>query len=221
MSKKKIAPSILSADLTRLAQEIDAAERGGADWFHVDVMDGHFAPSITIGPVVVSALRKTTKLPLDVHLMIENPDKYIEQFSEAGADIITVSIEASTHLHRTVHFIKDNGCQVGVCLNPATPLSTLDYILPDLDMVTLLMVNPGFKGQKFNPALLTKIRALREITSERKLQVNIEADGGIGLDNIAQVSEAGADIFVAGTAVFSSKDYGETISKLRNLAQSG
>jgi len=220
MSRKKIAPSILSADLTRLAQEVEAAEKGGADWLHVDVMDGHFAPTITIGPLIVSALRKTTKLPLDVHLMIENPDRYIEQFSEAGADIITVPVEACTHLHRTVHFIKDRGCQVGVCLNPATPLSLLDCILPDLDLVILLMVNPGFKGQKLDPALLAKIRALRKLINEGGLQANIEADGGISLDNISQVAGAGADIFVAGTAVFSSKDYGETISKLRNLAES-
>ena len=220
MSRKKIAPSILSADLTRLAQEVEAAEKGGADWLHVDVMDGHFAPAITIGPLIVSALRKTTKLPLDVHLMIENPDRYIEQFSEAGADIITVPVEACTHLHRTVHFIKDRGCQVGVCLNPATPLSLLDCILPDLDLVILLMVNPGFKGQKLDPALLAKIRALRKLINEGGLQANIEADGGISLDNISQVAGAGADIFVAGTAVFSSKDYGETISKLRNLAES-
>jgi len=220
MSRKKIAPSILSADLTRLAQEVEAAEKGGADWLHVDVMDGHFAPAITIGPLIVSALRKTTKLPLDVHLMIENPDRYIEQFSEAGADIITVPVEACTHLHRTVHFIKDRGCQVGVCLNPATPLSLLDCILPDLDLVILLMVNPGFKGQKLDPALLSKIRALRKLINEGGLQANIEADGGISLDNISQVAGAGADIFVAGTAVFSSKDYGETISKLRNLAES-
>ena len=221
MSRKKIVPSILSADLTRLAQEVEAAEKGGADWLHVDVMDGHFAPAITIGPLIVSALRKTTKLPLDVHLMIENPDRYIEQFSEAGADIITVPVEACTHLHRTVHFIKDRGCQVGVCLNPATPLSLLDCILPDLDLVILLMVNPGFKGQKLDPALLSKIRALRKLINEGGLQANIEADGGISLDNISQVAGAGADIFVAGTAVFSSKDYGETISKLRNLAESG
>ncbi|OGW15950.1 MAG: ribulose-phosphate 3-epimerase [Nitrospinae bacterium RIFCSPLOWO2_12_FULL_45_22] len=220
MSRKKIVPSILSADLTRLAQEVEAAEKGGADWLHVDVMDGHFAPTITIGPLIVSALRKTTKLPLDVHLMIENPDRYIEQFSEAGADIITVPVEACTHLHRTVHFIKDRGCQVGVCLNPATPLSLLDCILPDLDLVILLMVNPGFKGQKLDPALLAKIRALRKLINEGGLQANIEADGGISLDNISQVAGAGADIFVAGTAVFSSKDYGETISKLRNLAES-
>ena len=220
MSRKKIAPSILSADLTRLAQEVEAAEKGGADWLHVDVMDGHFAPAITIGPLIVSALRKTTKLPLDVHLMIENPDRYIEQFSEAGADLITVPVEACTHLHRTVHFIKDRGCQVGVCLNPATPLSLLDCILPDLDLVILLMVNPGFKGQKLDPALLAKIRALRKLINEGGLQANIEADGGISLDNISQVAGAGADIFVAGTAVFSSKDYGETISKLRNLAES-
>src|SRR3989304_5956293 len=217
MSRKKIAPSILSADLTRLAQEVEAAKKGGADWLHVDVMDGHFAPTITIGPLIVSALRKTTKLPLDVHLMIENPDRYIEQFSEAGADIITVPVEACTHLHRTVHFIKDRGCQVGGCLNPATPLSLLDCILPDLDLVILLMVNPGFKGQKLDPAMLSKIRALRKLINEGGLQANIEADGGISLDNISQVAGAGADIFVAGAAVFSSKDYGETINKLRNL----
>jgi ribulose-phosphate 3-epimerase len=216
---KKIAPSILSADLTRLGQEIEAVEKAGADWLHVDVMDGHFAPLITLGPLVISAVRKITKLPLDVHLMIENPDRFIEPFAEAGADILVVSLEACTHLHRTIHFIKDKGCHAGVCLNPATPIYMLDDILSDIDLVTLLLVNPGFKGQKFIPRLVNKIKQLRKIIEERGLEVSIEADGGVSLDNIGQLAQAGANIFVAGTAVFTSADYRQTISQLRNLIQ--
>ena len=219
MSDKKIAPSILSADLARLAQEVEAVERGGADWIHIDVMDGHFAPAITIGPLVVSAIRKTTKLPLDVHLMIDNPDNFIDSFSEAGADIIVVSVESCPHLHRTIHFIKEKVGKVGICLNPATPLSTLEDILSEIDLVALLLVNPGFKGQKSNPKIVHKVERLRNMIDEKGLQVDIEADGGITLDNIAQVSKAGADIFVAGSAVFSTEDYRETIQKLRDRAQ--
>ena len=219
MSDKRIAPSILSADLTQLAQEVDAVEKNGADWLHIDVIDGHFAPTITLGPLIVSAVRKIAKLPLDVHLMIDNPDQFMEPFSEAGADILVVPIEACTHLHRTVHFIKDKGCKVGVCLNPATPLSTLDNILPDLDLVTLLMVNPGFKGQKFIPKSVQKIKKLRKIINEKGLEVDIEADGGVSLENIAQLAEAGADIFVTGSALFSAENYEETICKLRDQAQ--
>ncbi|MBI2875755.1 MAG: ribulose-phosphate 3-epimerase [Candidatus Tectomicrobia bacterium] len=219
MSDKKIAPSILSADLTRLAQEIDAAEKGGADWIHIDVMDGHFAPILTIGHAIVSAIRKVTKLPLDVHLMVDDPDRQIELFAEAGADILVVPIEACAHPLQVIRLIRDKGCKAGVGLNPATPLSALDYILPEIDLVTLLLVNPGFKGQKLLPGLVHKVRQLHEMIREQGLQVGIEADGGISLENIAQVAQAGAEIFVAGTAVFSTRDYGETIRKLRQEAR--
>jgi ribulose-phosphate 3-epimerase len=215
MSNKKLAPSILSADLTRLAEEIKKVEEGGADWLHIDVMDGHFAPMITLGPVFVSAIRSITKLPLDVHLMIDNPDGFIEPFSEAGADIMVVSVEACSHLHYTIQCVKKGGCKAGVCLNPATPLSVLEGIIEDIDMVTLLMVNPGFKGQKFISGLINKVQKLRKMIDERGLQIDIEADGGISQDNIAQVAKAGANVFVTGTAVFSANDYKRAIQDLR------
>ena len=217
--KKKIAPSILSADFSRLDHEIEEIEKGGADWVHMDVMDGHFVPNITFGPMVVASVRKITKLPLDVHLMIENPDKYIEPFSKAGADIITIHIEASIHLNRTIQFIKDQGCKVGVSLNPATPLSTLDYVLPDVDMVLLMTVNPGFGGQKFIPSMLPKINRLHEIIIKKGVKVEIEVDGGINLNTIREASAAGANIFVAGNAVFSTEDYGKTIRELKRRAE--
>ncbi|MDY6842668.1 MAG: ribulose-phosphate 3-epimerase [Thermodesulfobacteriota bacterium] len=217
---KKIAPSILSADFGRLSQEITAIEKGGADLVHVDIMDGHFVPNLTIGPMVVAAVRRNTNLPLDVHLMIEEPDKYIEQFSEAGASIITVHVEACNHLHRTVHFIKNKGHKVGISLNPATSLSTLECIISEVDMVLIMSVNPGFGGQKFIPQVLPKIRQLRKKISEEGLNISIEVDGGISLSNIQQVAEAGADIFVAGNAVFTTEDYGKTIGELKRLAES-
>ena len=217
--EKMIAPSILSADFARLGHEIEAIEKGGADWVHVDVMDGHFVPNITIGPMVVASVRNITGLPLDVHLMIEDPDKYIVQFSKAGADILTVHVEASTHLHRTIQFIKDQGCKAGVSLNPATPLSTIHYILSEVDMVLLMTVNPGFGGQKFIPSVLSKIKDLRELIVDREFEVEIEVDGGINLNNIGEVAEAGVDIFVAGSAVFTTEDYGKTISELRRRAE--
>lgn len=218
-SKPIIAPSILSADFARLGEEIVTIEKAGADWVHVDVMDGHFAPNITIGPPVVASLRKTTKLPFDVHLMIEAPDKYIEQFAKAGADIITVHVEASTHLHRTIQFIKEQGCKAGVSLNPATPLNAIDYILPDVELVLIMSVNPGFGGQNFIPGVLPKIRDLKEIIIKRGVNVEIEVDGGINVNIIGEAAKAGAEIFVAGSAVFGSEDYGKTISELRRLAE--
>jgi len=211
----KIAPSILSADFRRLEDEIKAVEDAGADMIHIDVMDGHFVPNITVGPFIVEAVRKTTGLILDVHLMIENPDLYIPDFSRAGSDIITVHVEESKHLNRTVQLIKDFQKKAGVVLNPSTPLSTLDYILEDVDMVLLMSVNPGFGGQDFIRGSLKKIRALKEEITKRGLSVEIEIDGGITVDNAGEVIRAGTDILVAGSAVFKSSDYKETISRLR------
>jgi ribulose-phosphate 3-epimerase len=216
----KIAPSILSADFSRLGEDIQAVDRAGADYIHVDVMDGHFVPNITIGPLVVAALRKVTDKPLDVHLMIENPDLYIPEFARAGADIITVHQEAVPHLHRTVQLIKSLGKKAGVSLNPATPVETLDVILDELDLVLVMSVNPGFGGQAFIPSALDKIRALRQRIAQRGLATELEVDGGVKLDNIGEVVAAGADVLVAGSAVFNTDDYAATIAALRKNAVS-
>jgi ribulose-phosphate 3-epimerase len=212
---KRIAPSILSADLARLGDEVQEVVAAGADWIHVDVMDGHFVPNITIGPVVVKALKKVVSIPLDVHLMIANADLYLDAFIEAGADILTVQVEACTHVHRTVHAIKERGVQAGVALNPATPLESLDYILPDLDLVIIMTVNPGFGGQEFIPSMLSKIEQLKELITKRKLNAEIEVDGGIKVANIAEVARRGGDIFVAGSGIFGTRDRKETIKKMR------
>ena len=212
---KKIAPSILSADFTRLGEEIRAVEKAGADYIHIDVMDGHFVPNITIGPMIVEAARRATKLPLDVHLMISDPDNYVEEFRKAGADIITVHAEAVNHLHRSIQLIRKSGARTGVSLNPATPLDALEYVLDDLDMVLLMTVNPGFGGQEFIKEVLPKIKKLSDMIKKRGLATEIEVDGGVNADTIGLVSSAGADIFVAGSAVFKSKDYAETIRILR------
>lgn len=216
----KISPSILSADFSRLGEDVQAVDRAGADYIHIDVMDGHFVPNITIGPLVVDALRKVTEKPLDVHLMIENPDLYIPDFAKAGADIITVHQEAVPHLHRTVQLIKSLGKKAGVSLNPATPVETLDVILDDLDLVLVMSVNPGFGGQSFIPSALDKIRALRQRITERGLATELEVDGGVKTDNIREVVAAGADVLVAGSAVFSTDDYAATIKALRENAVS-
>ncbi|MCM0083998.1 ribulose-phosphate 3-epimerase [Geomonas sp. Red32] len=216
---KKIAPSILSADFARLGEEVAAIEAGGADYVHVDVMDGHFVPNITIGPLVVDAVRKVTKLPLDVHLMISQPDLYIESFAKAGADIIVVHAEATVHLHRTVQLIKSFGKRAGVSLNPATPLSALDYILEDLDLVLLMTVNPGFGGQSFIENCIPKIQTLRAMMDKRGVEAELEVDGGVKTDNIARIAHAGADVFVAGSAVFNSPDYAATIAELKRRAK--
>lgn len=213
----KIAPSILSADFIRLGEEIKAAEAAGADMLHLDVMDGHFVPNITIGPMVVEAIRKTTDLPLDVHLMIEEPDKFLNDFINAGSDYLTVHTEASKHLHRTVQWIKGKGVKAGVSLNPATPLLSIEHILSDVDMVLLMSVNPGFGGQKFIPDMLNKTKKLKKIIKERRLNVLIEVDGGVKLDNAADVAAAGADILVMGSAFFSSGDYKGYMKKLRKI----
>jgi len=214
--KVKVAPSILSADFSRLGEEIRAVETAGADIIHIDVMDGHFVPNITIGPLIVQAARKVTKLPLDVHLMIENPELYIADFAKAGADCLTVHAEASYHLHRLVQSIREyKGVKAAVSLNPATPLDALDYVLVDLDMVLIMSVNPGFGGQAFIPSQLDKIRMLRKRIDDRGLSVEIEVDGGIKTDNAAEVTAAGADILVAGSAVFGAKDYAAAITGIR------
>lgn len=216
---KKIAPSILSADFSRLGEEVRAVASGGADYIHVDVMDGHFVPNITIGPLVVEAVRKVTDLPLDVHLMIENPDLFIPEFANAGADIIVVHAEATAHLHRTVQLIKSLGKKAGVSLNPATPLHYLDYVLDELDLVLLMTVNPGFGGQSFIEACLPKIHALRAMLDKRGLDAELEVDGGVKTSNIDRISHAGADVFVAGSAVFGSPDYAATIFELKQRAK--
>ena len=219
MTKKvKVAPSILSADFSRLGEEIRAVEAAGADIIHIDVMDGHFVPNITIGPLIVQAARKVTKLPLDVHLMIENPELYIADFAKAGADYLTVHAEAAYHLHRLVQSIREHkGVKAAVSLNPATPLEALDYVLGDLDMVLIMSVNPGFGGQAFIPSQLDKIRGLRKRIDDRRLDLEIEVDGGIKTDNAAEVAAAGADILVAGSAVFGAKDYAAAIKGIRGI----
>ncbi|MBW6509720.1 MAG: ribulose-phosphate 3-epimerase [Desulfuromonadales bacterium] len=211
----KIAPSILSADFSRLGDEIRAIEQGGADYVHIDVMDGHFVPNITIGPLVVDAVRRVTDLPLDVHLMIENPDRYVGDFARAGADLIVVHVEATTHLHRTIQLIRSLGKKAGVSLNPATSLSTLDMILPDLDLVLLMTVNPGFGGQSFIENCLPKIAQLRQRIDQLGMPIELEVDGGVKIDNIERIAAAGADVFVAGSAVFGTGDYAATIRQLR------
>lgn len=212
---KKIAPSILSADFTRLGEEIKAVEKAGADYIHIDVMDGHFVPNITVGPMIVAAARQATDLPLDVHLMIESPDMYIDDFVKAGSDLITVHVETVTHLHRLLGVIRDAGVKAGVALNPATPLSSIEYVLKNLDMVVLMTVNPGFAAQSFIPEVLPKIRELKEIIAQKGIEVDIEVDGGINVKNIGQAAQAGANVFVAGSAIFGSGDYAETISVMR------
>jgi ribulose-phosphate 3-epimerase len=216
----RIAPSILSADFMRLGDEIRAAEEAGADLVHVDVMDGHFVPNITIGPIFVEGIRKITKLPIDVHLMISDPDKYVNDFASAGADYITVHAEATMHLHRSVQCIREKGIKAGVSLNPATPLCSLDYILSDIDMVLIMSVNPGFGGQKFIPSALDKIRKLRDTIVERNRSVLIEVDGGVKLGNAAEIAAAGADVLVMGSAFFGSGDYGAFMKKLKEKLES-
>ncbi len=214
----KIAPSILSADFARLGEQVQAVEQAGADFIHVDVMDGHFVPNITIGPLVVSALKKVTRLPLDVHLMIENPDQMIPAFIDAGSDLITVHVEVCRHLHRTVQSIKQKGLQAGVVLNPATPILSLEDILADVDLVLLMSVNPGFGGQSFIPHVLNKMSLLRRMVDERGLNTALEIDGGVKLSNAAQIANAGTDILVAGSAVFEAADPGQVVKQMKAAA---
>jgi len=212
----KLSPSILSANFANLLHDINIVEKAGVDLLHIDVMDGHFVPNITIGPIVISSIKKHTSVPFDVHLMIEEPDKYINEFIEAGADILTVHVEACTHLHRTIQNIKSNGIKAGVSLNPATPISVLENILDDIDMVLLMSVNPGFGGQKFITNTLKKISDLKNMVNDRGLNIDIEVDGGIKLDNVKEVTKAGANIIVAGSAIFNSDNILDNIQNFRN-----
>ena len=217
MTIKYIAPSILSADFSKLGDEIKSVEEAGADWIHVDVMDGHFVPNITIGPLVVEAARRVTSLPIDVHLMIENPDRYIKDFAKAGADLISVQVEACVHLNRTIQMIKESGLRAGAVLNPSTPLSSIEWIMEDVDFIMIMSVNPGFGGQDFIPNSLDKVGALRRIIRDRGLATLIEIDGGVNEKTIKNLSDAGVDVFVAGSAIFKSPDYKKTIDKFREL----
>jgi ribulose-phosphate 3-epimerase len=212
---KRIAPSILSADFTRLGEEIKDVEAAGADWIHADVMDGHFVPNITFGPMVVAAARRATRLPVDAHLMIAEPERYIADFAKAGADYISVHVETCVHLNRTLNLIRENGAHPGVVLNPATPIESLRWVLDLADLVLVMSVNPGFGGQSFIPESIEKIRALREMIAARGAATLIAVDGGIGETTIAAVAAAGADVFIAGSAIFGSPDYTKTIRSLR------
>lgn len=213
----KISPSILSADFVRLGEEVKAAEQAGAHMLHIDVMDGHFVPNITIGPMVVEAIRKITQLPLDVHLMIDEPDKFLNDFIRAGSDILTVHYEASVHLHRTVQYIHEGGIKAGVSINPATPVGNLEEILHEVDLVLIMSVNPGFGGQAFIPGTIAKLKHLKKMISEAGLSPLVEVDGGVKPENAGQIAEAGADILVMGSAFFNSGDYSKTMERLNEL----
>ena len=212
---KKIAPSILSADFGYLSEEIKKVEAAGADLIHIDVMDGHFVPNLTLGPPVIEFIRKATSLPLDVHLMIERPERYIDDFVSAGSNILTIHVETSPHLHRTIQQIKEKGILAGVTLNPGTPLASIEEIIGDVDLLLIMSVNPGFGGQSFIPSMLAKIRAARKMIDSKRAKVELEVDGGLKVDNVKQISEAGCDIFVAGSAIFKSNDYQKTIAAMR------
>jgi ribulose-phosphate 3-epimerase len=218
MNNVKIAPSILSADLLKIKEQIESVEKNDADIIHLDIMDGNFVPNITFGPVIVSTVKRITDLPLDVHLMIINADHYIQKFAQAGATYITVHQEACPHLHRSIHFIKEQGVKAGVALNPATDLSTIEPMLPDLDMVLLMTVNPGFGGQTFIPLVLNKIRKLAELKNRNKYNLEIEVDGGIDINTVPDVVRAGAEVLVAGNAIFGNEDPGEACLQLKSIA---
>jgi ribulose-phosphate 3-epimerase len=213
----KISPSILSADFSKLGEEIQKVEEAGAHWLHIDVMDGHFVPNITIGPLILESIKGKTNLIKDVHLMIENPDRYIGDFIKAGADIITVHQEACVHLHRTIQLIKSYGIKAGVAINPATPIAVVEDIITDLDMVLIMSVNPGFGGQKFIKGSLDKIRKVKELSKNKGIEIDIQVDGGINLNNINEVASAGANVIVAGSAIFNSSDIQYTIAEMKRI----
>ncbi|WP_221564181.1 ribulose-phosphate 3-epimerase [Alkalihalobacillus sp. TS-13] len=213
----KIAPSILSADFSRLGEEIKDVERGGADYIHVDVMDGHFVPNITIGPLIVDAIRPITDLPLDVHLMIENPDQFIPEFAKAGADIISVHVEACPHLHRSIHLIKDHGKKAGVVLNPHTPVTMIEHVIEDLDLVLLMTVNPGFGGQSFIKQVLPKIKEVSDLCDEKGLDIDIEVDGGVNPETAKLCREYGANVLVAGSAIYKKENRKDAIESIRGV----
>jgi len=214
-----IAPSILSADFARLAEAVQIVEAAGADWIHVDVMDGHFVPNLTVGPPIVAALRKVTSLTLDVHLMMTNPDAFIPEFVDAGADLLTVHVEACPHLHRTIQSIKERQIKAGVSLNPATSVTTIEEILGDVDLVLVMSVNPGFGGQQFISSSLDKVRRIRTMMTNSRSSAHLEVDGGVNLANVASVIHAGATVLVAGSAIFGSKNIPETIRQMRTATQ--
>jgi ribulose-phosphate 3-epimerase len=214
---RKLSASILSADFGRLAEEVKSAEQAGVQWIHVDVMDGHFVPNITIGPAVTQAVRQVTDLPLDVHLMISNPERYVEAFVEAGADWLGIHVEATAHLERLIQQIKEAGAKATVTLNPATPLNCLEYVLKDVDMVLLMTVNPGFSGQKFIRGVLPKIRRLRQMIDEQGLPTLIQVDGGVQVDTIGDLVAAGADVFVSGSGIFNDKPIAANVRRLQEL----
>ncbi len=216
----KIAPSILSADFSRLGEEILAVEKAGADLIHIDVMDGMFVPNISIGASVIESLRKVTKLPFDVHLMIDSPERYISCFRSAGSDFITVHVEACRHLHRTIYQIKESGAAAGVALNPSTSLNSIEQILADVDMITVMTVNPGFGGQKFIASMLKKIADVRKLITSSRKDILLEVDGGVTVDNAGSIFAAGADILVGGASVFKSPDYASTIRALKKSVPS-
>ena len=215
----KIAPSILAADFATHGEEVLEVEKAGADWIHVDVMDGHFVPNISFGPIVLNAIRPLTKLPMDVHLMIENPDQYIEDFAKAGADFITVHVEACPHLHRTIQLIRSFGVKPGVVLNPHTPIETIQHVLEDIDLVLFMTVNPGFGGQKFIHSVIPKVKQLSDIIKEKGLSIEIEIDGGINEETIIPCAEAGATVFVAGSAIYSKADRTQALQAIRKAGE--